>query len=435
MIRGLHASWLGAIAWNVILCLAFAAIATGQEPAKDKPRSSEAAASEDADEASSDETDSDEADSDEEAADTSDKSSTPDANAAEDSKGDETDPQSAEEPEQKPSGEPGGADAAQPTDSSQAYQQAFELSKSAKGLEDYAKVIEFCRAGLAAGGSEKKAAYGRKLLAWALNRHGEIVAQSGTEDAALADFEEAVQLDPTNWRPVHNRGISFAQQGKLKEAGQDFDTALELKKDNPDLWFNRAELKAQLGDLAGAILDYNQAVKLRPKDPGFLISRGHAYYQQRNYRAALADYSQALKLDKKNAMARTYRADLYVELVRFDEAAVDYQAAIDADAEYGRAYLGASWLMATCPNQAFRDSDRALRAAQKAIELDGDQNYHYLETLAAAQANASKFDDAVATQTKVIELAPKEPAKQVEERASRLALYKQKKPYRFAIKK
>ncbi len=61
--------------------------------------------------------------------------------------------------------------------------------------------------------------------------------------------------------------------------------------------------------------------------------------------------------------------------------------------------------MATCPDEVFRNPDEALSAAEKAIELDGENDYRYLETLAAAEANAGHFDDAVDTQTGAVAIA------------------------------
>ena len=52
--------------------------------------------------------------------------------------------------------------------------------------------------------------------------------------------------------------------------------------------------------------------------------------------------------------------------------------------------------MATCPDERYRNEELALTAAQKALELDGDKDPRYIETLAAAYANAGQYDSAVA---------------------------------------
>jgi tetratricopeptide (TPR) repeat protein len=83
--------------------------------------------------------------------------------------------------------------------------------------------------------------------------------------------------------------------------------------------------------------------------------------------------------------------------------------------------------MATCPNQQFRDDKRAVEAAQKAIELDGNDDYRYVETLAAALAAASDFEAAIEAQEKVVQMVPDNLRSRAE---GRLELYRRETPYR-----
>ena len=48
-------------------------------------------------------------------------------------------------------------------------------------------------------------------------------------DAAVADYTEALRLDPTNAHALHNRGISYDRLGRDDEAARDFERALELE--------------------------------------------------------------------------------------------------------------------------------------------------------------------------------------------------------------
>ncbi len=64
------------------------------------------------------------------------------------------------------------------------------------------------------------------------------------------------------------------------------------------------------------------------------------------------------------------------------------------DDKLGAAYRGAAWIMATCPDERFRNPEAALAAAQKAMEFDGDKDPRYIDTLAAAYAVNGQFDSA-----------------------------------------
>ncbi len=50
--------------------------------------------------------------------------------------------------------------------------------------------------------------------------------------------------------------------------------------------------------------------------------------------------------------------------------------------------------MATCPDAQLRNAEQAVATAQKAMELDGNNDPRVVETLAAAFANSGQFDAA-----------------------------------------
>ncbi len=309
----------------------------------------------------------------------------------------------------------------------QAIREAFQKSKTASTLDDYNQMISLCQEGIQKGAGDESAAYAKKLEGWAHNRRGEKYSEAGNERQALQDFETALQLDPTLWKAVHNRGVSKANLGDKQGAVADFDRAIRMNPDYANAWYNRGELKYGQGDYLGAIQDYSRAIDLQSNDAGFYNSRGHAEYRLGQLREALMDYDRAVQIDPNDASSLVNRGDAYREQSIYGRAAADYRDAIRLNPKLGRAYLSTAWIMATCPEQQYRDSDRGLAAAQKAIELDGDKDYRYLDTLAAAQANAGKFDDAKATQARAISEAPAKAASKLQQR---LSLYQSGKAYR-----
>ncbi len=308
--------------------------------------------------------------------------------------------------------------------------QAYEISKTSPSEEQLSEIVELCQQGLAANPNDKSVEYGKKLLAWAYNRRGEVVAEAGREEDALGDFSRAVELRPASWQYAHNRGVSHAILGNSVEAIADFDRTIELQPSFAKAYFNRGEIRYDMGQFDGAIADYNQMIRLKPRDSLAYTSRGHTYYRLQNIRSAMRDYSRAIRLDPKNAEAHTHRGDAYGDQGRFTQAANDYRTAIRVNPNYGRAYHSAAWLMATCPDQRYRNARLAVDAAKKAIELDGHDDYRYVSALAAALANAGDFEEAAELQAEVIERAPKE---FVERHKSRLALYQQEQPYRDVL--
>jgi len=305
--------------------------------------------------------------------------------------------------------------------------EAYTKSKTASSLDDFSQIISQCQDGIEHGASADNTAYAKKLQAWAYNKRGEKYVAEGDEKAALNDFDSAAALDPAYWRALHNRGVSRAASGDAKGAQADFDAVIRMNPNYANAWFNRGELKSGKNDFAGALDDYNRAVQLQPSDPGFYCSRGHAKYHLGRVNEAMADYNRAVQLEPNNALWLVDRGDGYREQGLYQPAAADYREAIRIDPKLGRAYLGAAWLMATCPDARFRETDKGISAAQKAIDLDGDKDYRYLDTLAAAQANAGQFDAAKKSVNLALGAAPPKESSKIRQR---LDLYESGRAYR-----
>ena len=286
--------------------------------------------------------------------------------------------------------------------------------------------------------------YLTSLEAWALHRRGEAYVKQAAEanaagqsamgrqldGKAMEDFDAAVKLDPQRWKSYHHRGVCHALAGDFTRALSDFTKTIELRPEYESAWFNRGEIHYEMGAYAQAIADYDEAIRRQPQDAGFFTSRGHAYSQLRQFDKALEDYNRAVELDPGNPQRITNRGDAYRSLGHWEQAANDYRQAVNLDSRFGRAFQSVAWLMSTCPDEQFRHPQLALRAAHKAVDLDGAQDYIYLDTLAAAFANSGQFDKAQNVIRRAIQLAPAENAQPLHHR---LALYQSGKPFRQSV--
>lgn len=306
-------------------------------------------------------------------------------------------------------------------------QKAYRMSKFVKGDADCQRMIELCETALESGElSPASTEYANQLLAFAHNRRGEFFAAGDENEAALAEFDTALEYDPKRWKAVHNRGVCHAVEGRYEEALADFAETLRLKPNYANAYFNRAELHAEQGDLEQALADYNQAVRFAPQDSEAYNSRGHIYFKLGKTDKAIRDFTKALEQSPDNAAAFTNRGDAYIELGRYGEAASDFKNALRIDPQHGRAYLSAAWLMSTCPDERYRHPQFALTAAKKALQLEGE-DHRTLDALAAALANAGDFEQAARIEAKAVESAP---AEMNDVYAARLARYEQNEPYR-----
>ena len=105
-----------------------------------------------------------------------------------------------------------------------------------------------------------------------------------------------------------DRGITLASQGEFGAAIADFTEAIRLDPNNAAAYFNRALAYAHKGDYDRAIADYSQALAVAPLDPDKEVfvynKRGVAYHRKADYARARTDYTRVLQLDPNNTTAR-----------------------------------------------------------------------------------------------------------------------------------
>jgi tetratricopeptide (TPR) repeat protein len=104
--------------------------------------------------------------------------------------------------------------------------------------------------------------------------------------------------------------------------------------------------------------------------------------------------------------------------------------AIRLDPTFARPYNSRAWIWATCSEPKFRAGSRAVESARRACELSKYEDANWIDTLAAAYAEAGDFERAVEWQEKAIKLLPDDFKKRAEER---LKLYRDKKAYRDVL--
>jgi tetratricopeptide (TPR) repeat protein len=319
---------------------------------------------------------------------------------------------------------------------------AHRLASSATTLDEFTESLRVCKQSLAANPTAKTRVYVEQLASWIYNKRGEqlvqlaedIVEQDAQraakyERAATGDFDLAVRLDKTNWQSRYNRAVSVAVLGKYQQALDDLDFVIQERPRHKNARFNRAEILFQLGKFQQAVDFYSQAIELDPRDAAAHSGRGLAYLELGDFDKALLDLNTVLRLDSDNPEAYVDRADLYATIGNWERAAGDYRVAIGLNNQLPGAYQNVAWLMATCPDKRFRNASKAIRAANKAIELGGS-DYRRLDTLAAALASAGHFAQATATVKKAISSAP---AEEVTDLVARRALYQSHRPFRDAL--
>lgn len=90
-------------------------------------------------------------------------------------------------------------------------------------------------------------------------------------------------------------------------------------------------------------------------------------------------------------------ADALAAAGRYEASAKHYRAALEANPGYGQAMNGLAWLLATCPEDRLRDGEQAVKLALSIADGTGHRLPQVEITLAAAQAEAGDFAQALKT--------------------------------------
>lgn len=96
-----------------------------------------------------------------------------------------------------------------------------------------------------------------------------------------------------------NRGLAYQNKGDIDRAIADFGEAIRVDPEFPIWHYARATQYANKGEFDRAIADYSEAIRLRPNTAAYLNERGRAFEQIGDLAKALVDFRTALSLDPK----------------------------------------------------------------------------------------------------------------------------------------
>lgn len=138
---------------------------------------------------------------------------------------------------------------------------------------------------------------------------GLVHLDGGQFEAAIADFSEAVKLDPKNSYGWANRGIARAWTSD-KGVDADLTQAAVLDPDNPVIPRARGLSAETRGDYNVAIQEYTKSIDKDSTNGFSFMHRASSYWALGNSQKALADTEELLKKGYKLADVRLLRANI-----------------------------------------------------------------------------------------------------------------------------
>jgi hypothetical protein len=207
----------------------------------------------------------------------------------------------------------------------------------------------------------------------ALVTRGKARSAVGNSEGALADYNEALRLDPMNQRARLSRAMVWQAWGNLDRAIVDYDWAIG--------WGLRT------------VQAYN--------------NRGTAWAQKKDYAKALVDYTYAIQRAPGQIVARLNRGRVWQAMGKMDRALYEYEEATRRDPSSPWGYALQAAICSGVGDPTHRDGPRAVELASKACALGGADDASLCAVRASAHEAAGEPDRAAEWRTRSQEAAAK----------------------------
>jgi Tfp pilus assembly protein PilF/uncharacterized membrane protein YhaH (DUF805 family) len=206
--------------------------------------------------------------------------------------------------------------------------------------------------------------------------------------------------------------------------------AVMCTSNNAPAHINLGNAFTDQGRLDEAIVQYRRALRISPGYAEAHYNLGNTFAAQDRLDTAIAEYRQAIEINPRHAFAHANMAAILARQGRFAEAAAHFREALQLQFDHSDVNNNLAWLRATCPEAGLRNAAEAVTLAERANRLSGYRRADYLDTLAAAYAEAGRFPEALETACRAAELAEQQHQPALADALRpRIALYRAKKPY------
>jgi len=259
---------------------------------------------------------------------------------------------------------------------------------------------------------------------------GKVARARGEGDTAIFYLRRALGSDPTRAEDFRHIADLLLQSGRGAEALELSRRLIKACPDVLDYTITYGNLLAYTGAHDQALEHFQQLLKELPSHPGPQYGIASVYRDKKQFDQAAEHLEEAVRLDPtfENAylmlldVARSKKDSAYaLDVVRRALEKLPASVAVGNSS---------AWVLATLPNAAQRDPQRAIELAERVVAESERKISNYLDTLACAYAAAGRFEDAVRVMKEAIEVAKAQGQSDLEtEFSERLPLFESGKIY------
>jgi tetratricopeptide (TPR) repeat protein len=260
---------------------------------------------------------------------------------------------------------------------------------------------------------------------------GRALLKQGDNKTGMEHLERALALDPKQPLAQNAIGLSLSQLGERDKAIGHFRKALQVQPNFFDAHANLAWVYLFQGKLDEAVDHYSEALRLQPESAQAQSNLGLALSLKGNWPEAQACHERAVALEPLQGKYYFDLAYVLSEQGRSDAGHEAYRKGLELTPQWLEAANQTAWTMATHPDRRFRNAALAVLRARQACAATGYEQADLLDTLAAAYAEAGRYEDAERTARQAVaQLAATDVPERAAALRARLQLFANHQPFR-----
>jgi tetratricopeptide (TPR) repeat protein len=219
-------------------------------------------------------------------------------------------------------------------------------------------------------------------------------------------FVKAGEAEPNSVEAQTGAGRSLMKLGQFAPAHARFLVAANLGPQSFAAHSGAGDVCLAMGRLNEATQWYVKALALKPESYAACSNLGSAYLRMGKFDVAIEAYRRAVQVKESSDSAHHNLATALREKGMLAEAIDEYRKAIDLAPAVQRSRLALAWLLSTTSEVTLRDGAEAVRLVESVQKGTGGRDAAVLEVLAAAYAEAGRFDEAVSVMERAIKATP-----------------------------
>jgi len=224
------------------------------------------------------------------------------------------------------------------------------------------------------------------------------------------------------------RGSQWRMHGDLVSAEREFRQALRLAPGSPGANNGLATVLLDTGRFSDAVPYLDSAVRSSPNNPLLHFNLGLAHLQSNEWVEAVSSLRKATELSPILVEAHVLLGSSYERVGDLRSAVQCYDRALVLEPAHILANNNLAWLLATARNPDLRDGERAVELARQSVAML--RVPATLDTLAAALAEAGRFEEALTVLEEAIGSNQNQPTIPVDELEARRKIYQSGRAYR-----